>query len=182
MTLSLIQEIKTQGSYDFDANRKVEAIEVDANKQYVKEILKSLKDTFTKNNIKYIIGQFSGGNDEGGFDSVYFADGKENEIVIKEENKKDFKFFVDKKNIYKFDNEKEKKISVFYTITNSENNLSAILEEILYSTGCLEEYGSFAGEFNVHGTVKLDVFDCKWNRDGQETVESYESNNDEGEL
>ena len=53
MTLSLIQEIKTQGSYDFDANRKVEAIEVDANKQYVKEILKSLKETFTKYFDKY---------------------------------------------------------------------------------------------------------------------------------
>jgi hypothetical protein len=182
MSLHLLQEVKTKSSYDFDAVRKVQAIEAEAEKQYVKEILKSLKDTFTKHNIKYIIGQFSGGNDEGGFDSVYFADEQENEVIIKAENERDFRFFVDKKNIYRFDNDKEKKISVFYTLTNSENNLSIILEEILYKTGCLEEYGSFAGEFSVNGTVKLNVFDCKWNRDGQESVESYQSNNDEGEL
>ena len=180
--LTLLQDVKTNGGYDFEAHRKVEALENKVDKEYVKEILKSLKDTFTKHNIKYIIGQFSGGNDEGGFDNVYFADSKENEIIIKEENEKDFRFFVDKKNLYKIENEKEKKISVFYTMTNVENNLSTILEEILYSTGCLEEYGSFAGEFSVHGTVKLNVFDCKWNRDGQESVESYQSNNDEGEL
>jgi hypothetical protein len=107
---------------------------------------------------------------------------EENEVIIKAENERDFRFFVDKKNIYRFDNEKEKKISVFYTLTNSENNLSIILEEILYKTGCLEEYGSFAGEFNVNGTVKLNVLTCKWNRNGQESVESYQSNNDEGEL
>ena len=180
--LTLLQEVKTNGGYDFEAHSKIEVLENKANKEYVKEILKSLKETFTKYNIRYIIGNFSGGNDSGGFDNVYFADGEENEIVIKEENKKDFRFFVDKKNLYKVDNEKEKKISVFYSITNAEDNLSDDLEDILYKTGCLEEYGSFAGEFSVDGTVKLDVLTCKWNREGQETLESYQSNNDEGEL
>jgi hypothetical protein len=181
--LTLTEEIKTNGSsYDFDALRKIEVLENKADKEYVKEILKSLKETFTEYNIKYIIGQFSGGNDSGGFDDVYFADNEENEIVIKEENKINFKFFVDKKNIYQFENEKEKKISVFSTNTHKEDNLVDNLEDILYKTGCLEEYGSFAGEFNVNGTVKLNVLTCKWNRNGQETVESYESNNDEGEL
>ena len=123
MSLTLIKEIKTKSSYDFDARRKVDALENDAKKEYVKEILKSLKDSFIKHNIVYIVGQFSGGNDEGGFDSVYFADSEKNEIIIKEENKRDFNFFVDKKYIYRFDNEKEKKISVFYTVTNSEKNL-----------------------------------------------------------
>jgi len=180
--LTLLQEIKTNGGYDYKALRKVEDLENKANQEYVKEILKSLRETFTKYNIRYIIGEFSGGNDSGGFDNVYFADGEENEIVIKEENKKDFRFFVDKKNIYKVDSEKEKKISVFYSITNAEDNLSDDLEDILYKTGSLEEYGSFAGEFNAYGTVKLDVLTCKWNREGQESVESYQSNNDDGEL
>jgi len=180
--LTLLQEVKTNGGYDYEAHRKIEVLENKTDKEYVKEILKSLKETFTKYNIRYIIGNFSGGNDSGGFDNVYFADGEENEIVIKEENKKDFRFFVDKKNLYKVDNEKEKKISVFYSITNAEDNLSDDLEDILYKTGCLEEYGSFAGDFNVDGTVKLDVLTCKWNREGQETLESYQSNNDEGEL
>jgi hypothetical protein len=182
MSLTLIKEIKTKSSYDFDARRKVDALENDAKKEYVKEILKSLKDSFIKHNIAYIVGQFSGGNDEGGFDSVYFTDSEKNEIIIKEENKRDFNFFVDKKNIYRFDNEKEKKISVFYTVTNSEKNLLDVLEDTLYSTGALEEYGSFAGEFSVSGTVKLSVFDYTWDRDGQESVETYERNMDEGSL
>ena len=88
MSLTLIKEIKTKSSYDFDARRKVDALENDAKKEYVKEILKSLKDSFIKHNIAYIVGQFSGGNDEGGFDSVYFTDSEKNEIIIKEENKK----------------------------------------------------------------------------------------------
>ena len=90
--------------------------------------------------------------------------------------------FVDKKNIYRFDNDKEKKISVFYTVTNSEKNLLEVLDDTLYSTGALEEYGSFAGEFSVNGTVKLNVFDYTWDRDGQESVETYERNMDEGSL
>jgi len=180
--LTLAQEIETNGKYDFEAHRKIELLENLADKEYVKEILKTLKDTFIKHKIKYIIGDFSGGNDSGGFDNVYFADDKEDEIVIKPENKNAFNFFVDKKNIYKFENEKEKKISVFSTTTYKEDNLVDNLEDTLYKTGCLEEYGSFAGEFNVNGTVKLNVLTCKWNRNGQESVESYQSNNDEGEL
>ena len=131
MSLELIEEIKTKGSYDFDAQRKVNALEKDAEREYIKEILKELKDTFIRHNIKYIVGTFSGGNDEGGFDSVYLANDKEEEIVIEEKNKSEFRFFVNKKNIYKFDNEKEKKISVFYTITNSEKNLLDVLDDTL---------------------------------------------------
>ena len=184
MSLTLIQEIKTKGTYDYDARKKIDALEKKAERDYIKEILKELKDTFIRHNIKYIIGKFSGGNDEGGFDNVYFANDKQEEITIKDdfESRRDFRFFVDKKNIYEFKNEKEKKISVFYTITNSEKNLLDVLEETLYSTGALEEYGSFAGEFSVSGTVKLDVFDYSWDRDGQESVESYEKNTDEGQL
>ena len=184
MSLTLIEEIKTKGSCDFDAMRKVETLEKKAEREYVKEILKELKDTFTRYNVKYIIGTFSGGNDEGGFDSVYLANDKEEEIVLKDEFeiRRDFRFFVNKKNIYSYENEKAKKISVFYTITNSEKNLLDVLEDTLYSTGALEEYGSFAGEFSVTGTVKLDVFNYTWERDGQESVETYEKNFDEGEL
>ena len=184
MSLTLIQDIKTKSSYDYDARKKVETLEKKAEREYVKEILKELKDTFIRHNVKYIIGTFSGGNDEGGFDNVYLADHEEKEIVIKEDFdfRRDFRFFVNKKNIYTYENEKAKKISVFYTITNSEKNLLDVLEDIIYSTGALEEYGSFAGEFSVTGTVKLDVFNLTWERDGQESVETYERNYDDGTL
>jgi len=184
MSLTLIQDIKTKSSYDYDARKKVETLEKKAEREYVKEILKELKDTFIRHNVKYIIGTFSGGNDEGGFDNVYLANHEEKEIVIKEDFdfRRDFRFFVSKKNIYTYENEKAKKISVFYTITNSEKNLLDVLEDTLYSTGALEEYGSFAGEFSVTGTVKLDVFNYTWERDGQESVETYERNYDDGTL
>jgi len=184
MSLTLIQDIKTKSSYDYDARKKVETLEKKAVREYVKEILKELKDTFIRHNVKYIIGTFSGGNDDGGFDDVYLANDKSEEIILKDEFeiKRDFRFFVDKKNIYRFNNEKAKKISVFYTITNSEKNLLDVLEDTLYSTGALEEYGSFAGEFSVTGTVKLDVFNYTWERDGQESVETYERNYDDGTL
>jgi len=187
MSLTLIQDIKTKGTDDYEARRKVHALEKKAEREYIKEIFKELKDTFLKHKIKFIIGEFSGGNDEGGFDDVYFANEKEEQILIdctknEFESRRDFRFFVDKKNIYEFENEKEKKISVFYTITNSEKNLLDVLEDTLYSTGALEEYGSFAGEFRVSGTVKLDVNTCKWSMDGSQSTESWDNISDEGEL
>ena len=56
------------------------------------------------------------------------------------------------------------------------------LETIMYNSGCLEEYGSFAGEFYVEGTVNLDVFTGKWAMEGQETMEQYENVSREGAL
>lgn len=184
MSLTLIEEIKTKGSYDYDAKNKVETIEKNAKYEYIKRVCKELKDTFKKHNVKYIIGEFSGGNDSGGFDSVYLANDKEEEIKIKEENKGNFKFWVEEKNIYNFDNEKEKKISVFYTTTLKDSCLmdKDNLENLLYDTGCLEEFGSFAGEFSVEGTVKFDVFNFKWIRDGTQWTEISDKDCDEGQL
>jgi hypothetical protein len=53
---------------------------------------------------------------------------------------------------------------------------------MLYKAGCLEEYGSFAGDFRVNGTVKLDVFTYGWEMDGNQSVEQYETVSDTGEL
>ena len=50
----------------------------------------------------------------------------------------------------------------------------------MFDSGCLEEYGSFAGEFSVEGTVSLDVFTGKWAMEGQE--EQYENVSREGAL
>jgi len=177
MSLTLIEEIKTKGGYDYEAKTKVEAIEKNAKHEYIKKVCKYLKDTFKKYNVKYIIGEFSGGNDSGGFDSVYLANDKE-------EDKGDFRFYAEEKNIYNFDNEKEKKISVFYTITDKHSYLldKDYLQELLYHTDCLEEFGSFAGEFSVQGTVKFDVFNFKWTRDGTQWTEISDKDCDEGQL
>ena len=74
--LELLKEVNTKKSILMAVN-EINSLQSQEDKKYVKEILQSSKDTFTKLNIKYLIGEFSGGNDSGGFDSVYFADDKE---------------------------------------------------------------------------------------------------------
>lgn len=179
--LELIKQVSIKKSF-IDATREIDFLELKENKKYVKEILQSLKDTFTKLNIKYIIGKFSGGNDEGGFDSVYFADDKEQEIKISEENKHSFITWVDTKNIYNYEDKQKNKTSIFCTTSNKRIDVLEELEDILYKAGCLEEYGSFAGEFDVNGIVKLDVFTYKWEMNGNQSVEHRENVSDEGEL
>jgi phage baseplate assembly protein gpV len=59
---------------------------------------------------------------------------------------------------------------------NSDYNAMSLL----YSTGALNDYGSFAGEFRVEGEVKLDVINKKYYRTGSQTVEQWESIDEEG--
>jgi hypothetical protein len=181
-TLQLVKEIKTKSDSDFRAVTELNALTNEADKKYVKDILTKLKDTFTKLKIKYLIGEFSGGHDEGGFDSTYFADENSEAITIPEEEKNSFRRWVDVDNIYTFENAKQKKTTFYSTTTDKRVDVLEELEDILYKSGCLEEYGSFAGEFDVNGTVKLDVFTYKWQMDGNQSIEQCESISDEGEL
>jgi hypothetical protein len=181
-TLQLVKEIKTKSDSDFSAVTELNALTINADKKYIKDILTQLKDTFTKLKIKYIVGEFYGGHDEGGFDNTYFENDKGEVITIPEEEKNSFKKWVDVENIYTFENPKQKKTTFYYTITNKRVDVLEELEDMLYKAGCLEEYGSFAGEFNVRGTVKLDVFTYKWELKGNQSVEQYEDVSDEGEL
>ena len=81
-TLQLVKEIKTKSDSDFRAVTELNALTNEADKKYIKDILTQLNDTFTKKKIKYLIGEFSGGHDEGGFDSTYFADENGEAITI----------------------------------------------------------------------------------------------------
>ena len=103
-------------------------------------------------------------------------------ITIPEEEKNSFRKWVDVDNIYTFENAKQKRTTFYSTTTNKRVDVLEELEDILYKSGCLDEYGSFAGEFNVNGTVKLDVFTYKWQMDGNQSIEQSESISDEGEL
>ena len=181
-TLHLVKEIKTKSDSDFRAVTELNALTNEADKKYIKDILTQLKDTFTKKKIKYLVGEFSGGHDEGGFDSAYFADEKGEVITIPEEEKISFMKWVDMDIIYNFENAKQKKTTFYSTTTNKRVDVLEELEDILYKSGCLDEYGSFAGEFDVNGTVKLDVFTYKWQMDGNQSIEQSESISDEGEL
>ena len=180
--LALIKEIKTKEEYDYESNKKIHALERTSEKEYVKEVLTNLKDTFIKYKIKYIFGEFQGGYDDGGFNSAYFADEEEKEIKLSEEDKNEFSKMVNLKKIYVFENKEKRKTSIFSTTSYKDVNVANDLEDILYKTGCLDEYGSFAGEFRVNGTVKLDVFTYKWGMDGSSSVETFENITDGGEL
>jgi hypothetical protein len=181
-TLQLVKEVKTKSDSDFRSVTELNTLTSEVEKKYIKDILTQLKDTFTKLKIKYLIGEFSGGHDEGGFDTTYFADDKGEAITIPEEEKNSFRKWVDVEKIYTFENEKQKRTIFYSTTTNKSINVLEELEDILYKSGCLEEYGSFAGEFHVNGTVKLDVFTNKWQMDGNQSNEVYETVSDEGEL
>jgi hypothetical protein len=180
--LALIKEIKTKEEYDYESNKKIHALERTSEKEYVKEVLTNLKDTFIKYKIKYIFGEFQGGYDDGGFDSAYFADEEKKEIKLSEEDKNEFSKMANLKKIYVFENKEKRKTSIFSTTSYKDVNIANDLEDILYKTGCLDEYGSFAGEFRVNGTVKLDVFTYKWDMDGSSSVETFEDITDGGEL
>ncbi len=180
--LTLIKEIKTTTDYFYVNNKKIQGLERASEKEYVKEVLTSLKDTFIKHKIKYIFGEFQGGYDDGGFDSAYFADEEKKEIKLSEEDKNEFSKMANLKKIYVFENKEKRKTSIFSTTSYKDVNIANDLEDILYKTGCLEEYGSFAGEFRVNGTVKLDVFTHKWDMDGSSSTETFEDITDEGEL
>jgi len=169
---------------DFSYYEEITSIENEYGKKRVKEVLEKAKTAFQNNNVRYIVGDFSGGNDSGGFDNVYLADKNKNCLTILPKDKEELKLCFPKSKLFKVENENKKEISIYemtsydyHDITNED-----FLSELLYDCGCLEEYGSFAGEFSVNGTVELDVFTGKWNCSGSESVEQYENFDREGEI
>jgi hypothetical protein len=182
-TLNLIKEIKTNNTDYLVASTELDNLTTETNKKYIKDVLNKFREFFIKFKIQYIVGEFSGGHDEGGFDSTYFENDNNKEIIPDTSvNKDSFIKWINVENIHTFENEKQKKTTFYSTITSKKINILEELEDILYKAGCLEEYGSFAGEFSVNGTVKLNVFTGKWKRNGQETLETYQYNNNEGEI
>jgi len=161
-------------------------IENDTLKENIKILLTKFKlqNVLKNNKIKYIVGNFSGGHDQGGFDDVMFADKDKNEITILPKDKEDFIIYADKSELFTYPAENLEDILIFKKTSYErfDFNNKETLETIMYNSGCLEEYGSFAGEFSVEGTVILDVFTGKWAMEGQETLEQYESFSREGAL
>jgi hypothetical protein len=85
-----------------------------------------------------VVGHFSGGNDEGGYDSIQLLDAEGAEIAG-----------VD---------------------TSWDSPMGRAME------GYLSQWGSFAGEFSVHGTVEVDVVAgrAKMEYDEQSDYEHHE--------
>ena len=180
--LNIIKTIK-KGD-DFSHYKDITFIENEYDKKRVKEVLDKAKTAFQNNNVRYIVGDFSGGNDSGGFDNVYLADKNKNCLTILPKDEDELKFSISTSKLFKIENENKKEISICELISYDYHNLmdKDFLESLLYDCGCLEEYGSFAGEFSVNGTVYLDVINNKWTSSGTESVEQYDEFEQEGEL
>ena len=177
--LTLIKKVPSSERYG-----ELNEIENDTLKENIKILLNKLESVFKTNKIKYIVGNFSGGHDQGGFDDVMFADKDKNEITILPKDKDDFIIFAEKSELLTYQEENSEDILIFKKTSYErfDFNNRDILETIMFDSGCLEEYGSFAGEFYVEGTVNLDVFTGKWAMEGQETMEQYENVSREGAL
>ena len=177
--LTLIKKVPSSERYG-----ELNEIENDTLKENIKILLTKLESVFKTNKIKYIVGNFSGGHDQGGFDDVMFADKDKNEITILPKDKDDFIIFAEKSELLTYQEENSEDILIFKKTSYErfDFNNRDILETIMFDSGCLEEYGSFAGEFSVEGTVSLDVFTGKWAMEGQETMEQYENVSREGAL
>jgi hypothetical protein len=177
--LTLIKKVPSSERYG-----ELNEIENDTLKENIKILLNKLESVFKTNKIKYIVGNFSGGHDQGGFDDVMFADKDKNEITILPKDKDDFIIFAEKSELLTYQEKNSEDILIFKKTSYErfDFNNRDILETIMFDSGCLEEYGSFAGEFSVEGTVSLDVFTGKWAMEGQETMEQYENVSREGAL
>jgi hypothetical protein len=177
--LTLIKKIPSSERYG-----ELNKIENEILKENTKILLNKLESVFKTNKIKYIVGNFAGGHDQGGFDDVILADKNRYEITMLPKDKDDFIIFADKSEIFTYQEENSEDILIFKKTSYErfDFNDKETLETIMYNSGCLEEYGSFAGEFYVEGTVNLDVFTGKWAMEGQETLEQCESFSREGAL
>ena len=177
--IKLIKTTKRDKEYswfDIESN-----IEKEYSQKNLNNVLDALKDKFKENNITYIWGNFSGGHDEGGFDDAEFYD----EDLKKVEPKDLTTSWVTQYSLFKTEENEEIKYYVSeYSKTidmlKPDSNYNAIA--LLYKTGALSEYGSFAGEFHVDGEVKLNVITKKYHVTGSQTVEQWEDIKQEGSV
>ena len=152
-----------------------------------------LKDIFKKmveQNVHMIEVPFSGGGDCGGFDgNINYYDNKEKEIKIDFNKLKPIGHIEHYKPlIYKKETPKKGKkvpVQIFeYSWTNyNEINITEDwLITKFYEFGFLNEWGSFAGDFHVNGTVKIWPKTGKYQMPYQQSVEEYEDYEPEGEM
>lgn len=144
------------------------------------EMFRALKEHFEARKIRYIVADFSGGHDEGGIDKIEFQDSNHN--VIKKV-KKFPEISVNRYIIKQFD---RSRYTYFVLDTDHSHevdiNKEGHLIDLIYSTGALDKYGSFAFEGHVDGKIKIDVDSGKWFNSANESHEQYEQTEESGEI
>ena len=163
--------------------KKVADICEKINKQNISNFLNAFKDEFTKQGIRYINATFSGGHDEGGYDTFTYLDNKEEEVVLKEcEHNNYVETTLVKSETLNSKNDVIKQ-DIFYYEDHKYTDLKTFnLENIFYKLGALDRFGSFAGEYSVDGEVTIDVLTGKYKMTGNETIEEYQAIKSEGDI
>ena len=171
--------------YEKEQDRLAELIEK-KNANILKEVFKKM----VEQNVHMIEVPFSGGGDCGGFDgNINYYDSKEKEIKINYsiltpmQNVEHYKPLIYKKEKPK----KGKKVPVqIFEYSWTDYNAIDVTEDWLitkfYEFGFLNEWGSFAGEYHVSGTVKIWPETGKYEMPYQQSVEEYESYESEGSM
>lgn len=130
---------------------------------------RALQELRNKGVVKVEI-NFSGGNDEGGAESVRAFDTEGNEVELGEANAyKDYR--TEKWTVYEYDRKTGSRIQ--RDATQDEIVLASV-REVLESP-IYDRYGSFAGEFYVDGTLTWDVLAGTNKMRGQEELRHWES-------
>ena len=111
-----------------------------------------------KRNVAKVVVEFSGGHDEGGTDCITLENAAGEKIGELEENPRGMRY-----------NSATGKWEAAATLTPDEK-LAEVLAVPVY-----QKYYSFAGEFNVAGTVTWDVAARTVKLDASESVDTYES-------
>ena len=171
--------------YEKEQDRLADLIEK-KNANILKEVFKKM----VEQNVYMIEVPFSGGGDCGGFDgNINYYDNKEKEIKIDFSKLKPIGHIEHYKPlIYKKETPKKGKkvpVQIFeYSWTNyNEINITEDwLITKFYEFGFLNEWGSFAGDFHVNGTVKIWPKTGKYQMPYQQSVEEYEDYEPEGEM
>ena len=171
--------------YEKEQDRLADLIEK-KNANILKEVFKKM----VEQNVHMIEVPFSGGGDCGGFDgNINYYDNKEKEIKIDFNKLKPIGHIEHYKPlIYKKETPKKGKkvpVQIFeYSWTNyNEINITEDwLITKFYEFGFLNEWGSFAGDFHVNGTVKIWPKTGKYQMPYQQSVEEYEDYEPEGEM
>lgn len=142
--------------------------------------LKAFEPYLKKHKIKYINVEFSGGHDEGGIDDITYLNASNKEIKNLPTKKFKLEVFEFSSDLDEPNWDTRKKYCYYKKRITKEVSLPTFFENLVYDTGCMEEYGSFAGDYHVSGTIKIDLLGRTWSLDGSETVESYQDVSNEG--
>lgn len=191
VSIELVGEVIDYNSDHKDWWKEHQKKEKFENSVIKKNALGTLQDVFKKmfeDGIHYIEIEFNGGHDEGGFDGGFSFYDKNGEVLknVKVPKYSPTTWLTAYKPLkYEFTRGKQKIIQIFEWQESDCTDVKIDedwLEQRFYDFGFLEEWGSFAGEFQVNGTVKVNTRDGSWKMPYDQTNEDYDSHEPEGMM